>query len=558
MNTIHSVGSFHRRRAAAIVLVAVMVPVLLGFAVLTIDVGVLYNSRSDMQNAADAGALAATNVLGNYRGSDEVALARAQALSIIQRHHIFGRQLTIDPSDIVFGRVDYDPYANTFSFFPTENLPDAVRINMRADTGSANGPVPLFFASIFGKNSANVEAKSTAALTGLRDIAITIDLSGSMKHDSYLRFYDVTPINARDVWASLDGPEPSRPYVPGEEHETEYAMDTGPTIGAMSIWGNSITPVGSYNPTTDPGLWYIPNNAACALPAVTASLTARGYTAAQRNTLMNSNVAATWPNRVAVMTGLATWTPSGAGDTTVGNAELTWIPYPSYRKTWTWPEFTDWVAGNNNKLVPVHPEFRFRFGLKTYVDFLLDRKDNFSQTDLTKTPEEPMRSVKDGLQEMVNITRSFDHMSLEIFAQTARHEVDLSGDRQAVADRLYNMQPNHYDNSTNIGEGLQFAINELTGPRGRDDAQKIIVLMSDGASSTGPDPETVAQTAANEGIKIYAISVGYIADRTTMQAVAAITGGEEFYAAGTPEEYTATLRVIFRTIGGLGNAALIE
>jgi hypothetical protein len=273
---------------------------------------------------------------------------------------------------------------------------------------------------------------------------------------------------------------------------------------------------------------------------------------------MNSSNTTTWPNRVAVMIGLAQWTPGGAADTTVDNAELTWIAYPSYRKNWVWRDYVDWMSGTNNKLFPVHPEFRFRFGLKTYLDFMLDYKDNFSQTDLTNTPEEPMRSVKDGLQEMVNITRAFDHMSLEIFASTARHEVDLTSDRQSIADRLYAMQPNHYDNSTNIGSGLQSAIAELTSTRARDDAQKIIVLMSDGASTMGPDPESVAETANDLGIKIYAISVGYIADRATMQAVAAATGGQEFFAQGTPAQYTAQLQDIFRTIGGLGSATLVE
>lgn len=550
---------FQRRRAAAIVLVAVTVPVLLGFAVLTIDVGVLYNTRADLQNAADAGALAATGILGSNVGANEITLARQAALDIINRQYTFGRQLTINPTDLVFGRVDFNTIANTFTFVPTEVNADAVRIAVRATTGSANGPVPLYFASIFGKSTANVQATATAALTGLRDIAVTIDLSGSMKFDSDMRYYNVTPINLRDIWASLNGPEPSKPYLPGNENQTEYASDTGPTIGVMSVWGNTLTPTtGTYNPTTDPGLWLIPNNSPCTLAAVTASLTARGYNASQRNTLMNSSSTTTWPNRVAVMIGVAKWTPSSSSDTTVGNTELTWNAYPPYRKNWTWPDYIDWVKGTNSNLVSAFPAFKFRFGVKTFTDFLLDRKDSFSQTDLTKTPEEPVRGIKDGIQEMVNISRSFDHMSLEIFASTAHHEVNLSDNRQAVADRLYNMQPNYYDASTNMGAGIQYAINELTSARARAGAEKIIVLMSDGASNTGPDPVTIAQMAADQGIKIYAISMGYGADRSTMQAVAAATGGEEFYAHGNPAEYTALLQSIFRTIAGLGRPALIE
>jgi len=537
-------------------MIAVTLPVLLGVAALTIDVGMLYNTRSDLQITADAAALGATNILSANQDEDSVEEARAEALAIVRRHSTFGHGLDIDPSDIVFGKVEC--LGDQFGFTPTEIFPDGVQIRMRATSESVNGAVPLYFSWIFGKTVADVSASATAGLTGMRDMAVVIDLSGSMKHDSYLRFYDVTPINARDVWASLNGPEPSRPYVPGEEDETEYAGDTGPTIGAMMAWGNSLTPVGSYAPTTDPGLWYIPNNAPCALAAVTASLTARGYTAGQRNTLMNSSNSSTWPNRAAVMIGVATWTPSSGSDTSVGTSELTWIPYPPYRKTWTWPEYVDWVAGNNNKLILTHPAFRFRFGLKTYVDFLLDRKDNFSQTDLTKTPEEPMRSVKDGLQEMVNMARCFDQMSLSVFGSTGHHEINLTSNLQAVADRLYDMQPNHYDNSTNIGDGLQLAIDELTSPRARSNAHKIIVLMSDGAHTVGSDPLVVAEQAVDLGIRIYSISVGYIADRDLMIELAEMTGGQEFYASGTPAEYTVQLRDIFRTIGGLGYALLIQ
>jgi Ca-activated chloride channel family protein len=120
------------------------------------------------------------------------------------------------------------------------------------------------------------------------------------------------------------------------------------------------------------------------------------------------------------------------------------------------------------------------------------------------------------------------------------------------------MQPNHYDNNTNIGAGIQLAINELTSSRARSDAQQVIVLMSDGAHTTGPDPVTVAQHAVDLGIPMYTVSVGYIADRDLMIELADMTGGREFYAAGTPAEYTAKLREIFRIIGGLGNALLIE
>jgi hypothetical protein len=258
------------------------------------------------------------------------------------------------------------------------------------------------------------------------------------------------------------------------------------------------------------------------------------------------------------MLGLATWTPNGAGDTTVSTNELTWAPYPPYRKNWVWTDFIAWTGDPASKLTSVHPQFQNRFGVKTFTDFLLDNKDNFSQTDLTATPEEPMQAVKDGVQEFVDASRSVDQISLEIFASTARHEVDLTDNVQAVATRLYQMQPNYYDNSTNIGAGLQAAIAELNSIRARPNVEKVIVLMSDGMSSMGPDPIAVAQTAVNQGIKIYSVSVGLGADRTTLQQVASMSGGIEFYATGSPAQYSEQLLHIYRTIGGMGAVALIE
>jgi len=529
---------------------------LLGFGALTIDVGVLFNSRADLQNAADAGALAATNVLASDRSANGVAKARQTAIEIIQRHSTLGRNLTIGSNDMVFGRIDFDAESTSFDFTPTEVFPDSVRINIQASKNSSNGPVPLYFAAIFGKRSAEVRASALAGLTGARDIAVVIDLSGSMKYDSDMRFYESRQINIRDIWASLDGPPPSDTYLPGAEGDTEYATDTGPTIGIMSTWGDPVTT--TYNPTTDPGLWYIPNNAPCAIGAITASLTARGYNAARRNSIMNSSSSASWPNRVAVMIGVAEWTPSSAGDTSVSSGELTWAAYPPYRKNWTWAQLIDWVAGNNNRLTNDYSSFRFRFGLKTYVEFLLDRKYNFSETDLTGTPEEPMQSIKDGLREMVAITRSFDQMSLEVFATTARHEIDLTFDRESVADRLDAMQPNYYDSNTNIGGGLQLGIDELTSSRARENARPMIVLMSDGVSNAGPDPVSVAADAVALGIPVYTISVGAGADRAVLQEIAEMTGGQEFYAAGAASEYTVQLQGIFRTIGTMGYAALVE
>ena len=43
-----------------------------------------------------------------------------------------------------------------------------------------------------------------------------------------------------------------------------------------------------------------------------------------------------------------------------------------------------------------------------------------------------------------------------------------------------------------------------------------------------------------------------------MQAIAAITGGEEFFAYGSPSQYTLQLQEIFRNVGRMRAVSLIE
>ena len=65
MDAAHWQTSFEQvaREGAALVATfinkAVTIPVMIAFAAITIDVGMLFNTRADLQNAADAASLAA-------------------------------------------------------------------------------------------------------------------------------------------------------------------------------------------------------------------------------------------------------------------------------------------------------------------------------------------------------------------------------------------------------------------------------------------------------------------------------------------------------------------
>ena len=57
----------YSRRASAMPLVAVICPVLLAFAALSVDIGMLYSAKAELQRSADAAALAGAGALIDER-----------------------------------------------------------------------------------------------------------------------------------------------------------------------------------------------------------------------------------------------------------------------------------------------------------------------------------------------------------------------------------------------------------------------------------------------------------------------------------------------------------
>ena len=67
------------KRGAVAIYVAILLPVLIGFAALAVDVDHVYGVRNELQNAADAGALAGASDLFDDDGELTVVTAEAAA-----------------------------------------------------------------------------------------------------------------------------------------------------------------------------------------------------------------------------------------------------------------------------------------------------------------------------------------------------------------------------------------------------------------------------------------------------------------------------------------------
>ncbi|MCA9243149.1 MAG: VWA domain-containing protein [Phycisphaerales bacterium] len=572
------------RRGVAVVYVAISMTVVFGMAAMAVDIGALYAAKAELQRAADAAALAAASELVDVETVEGAERVFAMADAYARENTVIGRVPGLATADVEFGKAE--PDGERFRFETSNNVVDAVRVTVRRSQGSEAGPMNFMFATIFGYHTRDLEATAAAMLIP-RDMSVIIDLSNSMNWDSQLRYWardDGGYSNLRDIWAAMDGPEPSRPYIPGSELETEYASDTGPTFGEMTTWGTPL--IGGYDPSSDPGLWEIRKGSNTVNATISARLAARGYSSDEITQLMSRNYdssSSTYENRVAVIMGLADWrsgrpggrASGGDGDARVESNELTWINTPSFELSWDWRDYIQYVYNSSNMRNNVS-EFRYRYGLKTFTDFMLDSEPESTSTyGLYNTPQEPLRAVKDAVQIMVDTIEAqdnLDQLALQIFATTARTEVSLTDALDETPTVLYKRQSGHYDRATNIGGGLATAIAHLRSPVARENAKKVIVLMSDGVANIDENGNSVgdgaegarsyaldqAQQAADYGYTIYTVSVGYNVDRELMQEIAALGKGQEFYAVGSPEEYTEQLEDIFKRLGGKRPVALIE
>ena len=165
-----------RRRAATAVLVLVTLPVMLGMAALAIDVGVMYNTRADLQRAADAAAMAGasaytTDSMMQIRQGDDgsslfsqveyLADTRASGTSVLNPS--FGTEVTnVAFSDIQVGWLDVTSGTSPLHVGVAPDDHNAVQVTVRRADEGGNGPVQLFFASLFGISETEISASATA------------------------------------------------------------------------------------------------------------------------------------------------------------------------------------------------------------------------------------------------------------------------------------------------------------------------------------------------------------------------------------------------------------
>jgi hypothetical protein len=147
---------------------------MLGCVALVVDIGYLYHTRAQLQNAADAAALAGITEIREGGGP---WAAEEEAATVAAQNQGAGKSVKLDGAqDVAVGT--YDWQQRKFKPGAYGQGSPAVKVTARRTAGSPDGEVNLFFAPILGRNKAGVAAEAVAALHP-REVVICQDCTYS-------------------------------------------------------------------------------------------------------------------------------------------------------------------------------------------------------------------------------------------------------------------------------------------------------------------------------------------------------------------------------------------
>jgi Flp pilus assembly protein TadG len=142
--------------------VGVAIIVLIAFTMFVVDYGIMWVSRSQAQNSADAGALAGAVALAFDDADDLTATGPAQvsARSFALQNDVFGEDPDVQfDTDIRFSITDDDP-----AIFPSVCLAagvNCIRVDVYRNQ-ARNNPLPVWFGTLVGLNDQGVRATAMA------------------------------------------------------------------------------------------------------------------------------------------------------------------------------------------------------------------------------------------------------------------------------------------------------------------------------------------------------------------------------------------------------------
>jgi hypothetical protein len=146
--------TFGDDRGAILVHVALSLLALMAFTAFSIDYGVLWASRRQAQNAADAGALAGAIAYLNDPAGDQndTGPSKQTAYRLTQTNLVWGESPNVDISSDI-----------TFPTCPDDGVGTCIRVDVYR-TQSRGNALPMFFGMLFGSSQQDIRAMAMAKL----------------------------------------------------------------------------------------------------------------------------------------------------------------------------------------------------------------------------------------------------------------------------------------------------------------------------------------------------------------------------------------------------------
>lgn len=565
-----------RRRGAIAIFTAFLLVVLMACLALSIDTGYMYSMQTQLDRSVDAAALAGTSML-----IDGEAAAQDMVVEYLVRNPL-GETNSIEiDAQITTLKAEWlqeheEELQMTYGYWNPETRqletsfePSAVRVVV------ARAELPTFFARALGHDRFTVESSAIATYKP-RDIMVVLDLSASMNDDSELKSIGAlgraaVEDNLTDIYQELGSPiYGNMNLTPGYATAIGVPPEAGnlPQI-TIEYRGNSI----HITSTKDVSNVLLEFDDQTTLrdesfhdgdTEVTMTATKRIV----RAWVKSGTNAAYWENT----NGLGEPFDFTDPNTFVGALELTDVPYPY--PSGSWSDYVSYVLSEGT--ANTNAGYRDKFGYINLVNYWLERQPAHSQTpDLKYVSAQPLATVKDAVALFVDYVREIntrDRIGLAVFNSSTGEgsvEVPLSYDLDLAVQAAQLRQAGHYHSSTNIGGGLESAVDELM-QNGRDGAFKMIILLADGGANFyngASDPVGATNFAISEAQRAYAqkykvmtISLGLGADLSLMQEIADLADGLHFNVPGgrTVNETRDDLIDAFREIARKRPVMLVE
>ena len=135
-----------------------------------------------------------------------------------------------------------------------------------------------------------------------------------------------------------------------------------------------------------------------------------------------------------------------------------------------------------------------------------------------------------------------DRIGLILFGEQAYLQAPMTFDRETVRTLLSESVIGLAGKATAIGDAIGLAVKRL---RERDESQRVLILLTDGANTAGVvDPLSAAELARREGLKIYTIGIG-----ATEMVERSLFGSRKFNPSADLDE--AALKEIAGLTGGV-------